>query len=108
MDKSNELETAVHWLVNSLNQYADNGVNEIKKSVLSLHLSCGYISIDTGLRKKCEMSWDDIQSKINEWETKGWVKQVADISKSEDDDVCLILLRYIGGGVWEEGGELPS
>lgn len=76
MNKSRELDTAVHWLINSLNQHADNGIKEINKYLLSLHLSYGYTSIDTGLTKICKMSWDDIQSKINEWESKGWVRQV--------------------------------
>lgn len=106
--RESEKNTALHWLVNSLNRHADNGVYEIKKSILSKHLSYGYKDLYSNDSIIHKLSWEDITCRLDEWEAKGWIEQIANVITAGDQDVCLIMKKYIGGSVWEGGSNLPS
>ena len=101
-------ENGIHWLRNSLNQSAENGVKKIKKSLLTSHLDFGYKSLDSKSEIHSVLDWNDIMSCLSEWEKNKWIKIVSDPLTSCEDSICIEDLKYLGGGPWKSGGDLPK
>jgi hypothetical protein len=101
------IEIGKSWLASTLNRAAENGIREIKRKWIKDHLDYCYRSVTTNNVTKATLEWKDIISCLHNWDNMGWIKIISNPQTADDEAVCVVMIKYLDGGPWIGGSELP-